>query len=168
LHLPLNDRPPRPQVPTRPDPATTDSVTPRGALTESVVVRGRPGLPWAAVAAAWPLRRVGAVAVGAPILMVLVITVAGRPVGAPGWTVLAGLVALTTAMTLATYLPPRGSGTRLVLGCTPCATVAALSVPVAIVVLSTSSHDVPTAILALGAAAFGLRQRLTDPQTCPA
>ena len=116
MHLPLNDRPPRPQVPTR-----------------------------------W----LGAVVVGAPILMVLVITVAGRPVGAPGWTVLAGLVALTAA-------------TTLVLGCTPCATVAALSAPVAVVVLSTSSHDVPTAILALGAAAFGLRQRLTDPRTCPA
>jgi hypothetical protein len=129
LHLPLNDRPPRPQVPTR-----------------------------------W----VGAVAVGAPILLVVVISIAGRPVGAPGWTVLAGLVALTAATTLATYLPPRGSGAHLVLGCTPCATVAALSVPVAVVVLSTSSHDVPTAILALGAAAFGLRQRLTDPRTCPA
>jgi hypothetical protein len=37
---------------------------------------------------------------------------------------------------------------------------------VAVAVLSTAPHDVPSAIVALGVAAFELRQRLTDPSTC--
>jgi hypothetical protein len=118
--------------------------------------------------AAWPLRRLVAVAVVAPVLTALLMAVAGESVTPPGWTVLAGLVALTAAATLATYLPRPGSGARLDVGCTPCASVAALTVPIAVVVLNMSSHDVASAILALGVAVFGLRQRLTDPSTCPA
>ena len=37
---------------------------------------------------------------------------------------------------------------------------------VVVAVLSSTPHDVPTAILALGVAAFGVRQRLTDPSAC--
>jgi len=118
--------------------------------------------------AAWPLRRLAVVAVVAPALMALLIAVAGESVTPPGWTALAGLVALTGAATVATYVPRPGSGARLDVGCTPCASVAALTVPIAVVVLNMSSHDVPSALLALGVAVFGLRQRLTDPSTCPA
>jgi hypothetical protein len=108
------------------------------------------------------------VAVLSPALMALLAAVAGGTVTPPGWMVLAGLVALTAAATLATYLPRPGTGARLDVGCTPCASVAAMTVPIAVVVLSMSPHDVPSAALALGVAAFGLRQRLTDPSTCPA
>ena len=118
--------------------------------------------------AAWPLRRLVVVAVVAAALMALLVAIARRPVTPPGWTALAGLVALTGAATVATYVPRPGSGARLDVGCTPCASVAALTVPIAVVVLNMSSHDVPSAILALGVAVFGLRQRLTDPSTCPA
>lgn len=118
--------------------------------------------------AAWPPRRLVAVAVLAPALMALLETVAGESVTPPGWTALAGLVALSAAATLATYLPRPGAGVRLDVGCTPCASVAAMTVPIAVVVLNMSAHDVPSAILALGVAVFGLRQRLTDPITCPA
>ncbi|PVU84320.1 hypothetical protein DDP54_00230 (plasmid) [Cellulomonas sp. WB94] len=109
-----------------------------------------------------------AVAVIAPALMVLLTAVSGDSVSPPGWTALAGLVALTAAATAATYLPRPGSGARLDVGCTPCASVAAITVPIAAVVLTASPHDVPSALLALGVAVFGLRQRLTDPSACPA
>jgi hypothetical protein len=86
----------------------------------------------------------------------------------PMWTMLVVAAALASAATLSTYLPRPGAGRRLDVGCTPCAAVAAVSVVVAAGVLGSSSHDVPTAIIALGVAGFGLRQRLTDPSTCPA
>ena len=102
----------------------------------------------------------------APVLMALQFLVAGGASTSRGWTVLAGLVALTASATLATYLPRPGSGARLDVGCTPCASVAALTVPIAAVVLN-SALDVPSAILALGVAGFGLWRRLMDPSTCP-
>ncbi|WP_146192316.1 hypothetical protein [Cellulomonas sp. WB94] len=127
-----------------------------------------PGRRWSRARAAWPPRRLVAVAVIAPALMVLLTAVSGDSVSPPGWTALAGLVALTAAATAATYLPRPGSGARLDVGCTPCASVAAITVPIAAVVLTASPHDVPSALLALGVAVFGLRQRLTDPSACPA
>jgi len=123
---------------------------------------------WTQARAAWPWRRIVVVAVLAPALMVLLMAVPGDEVSPPGWTVLAGLVALSAAATAATYVPRPGSGARLDVGCTPCASVAAITVPIAVVVLTSSPHDVPSALLALGVAVFGLRQRLTDPSTCPA
>lgn len=123
---------------------------------------------WAQARGAWPSRRIVVVAVLAPALMVLLTAVSGDEVSPPGWTGLAGLVALTAAATAATYVPRPGSGAQLDVGCTPCASVAAITVPIAVVVLTSSPHDVPSALLALGVALFGLRQRLTDPSTCPA
>lgn len=120
--------------------------------------------------AAWPLRRLMAVAVLAPVLLVLLVAATGgwALATSPGWTALVALVALASATTLATYLPRPGTGLRLDFGCTPCAAVAAVSVVASLVVLRSAPHEVPTAILALGVAAFGLRQRLTNPSTCPA
>lgn len=129
---------------------------------------GPTGRQFARVRAAWPPRRLVAVAVASPGLTALLINLAGGKATAipPGWTVLVALTALACAATLATYLPRPGTGLRLDVGCTPCASVAGLSVVIAAGVLSSEPHDVPTAILALGVAAFGLRQRLTDPSTC--
>lgn len=118
----------------------------------------------------WPLRSLMAVALLAPVLLVLLVLVGGgwAVATSPWWTVLVALVALACATTLATYLPRLGTGFRFDLGCTPCAAVAAVSLPVSLGVLSSAPHDVPTAVLALGVAAFGLRQRLTNPSTCAA
>lgn len=118
--------------------------------------------------AAWPLRRRIAVAVLAPVLLVLMVAASGGWVltTSPGWTVLVVMIALACATTLATYLPSPGTGRRPDLGCTPCAAVAAVSVLAAVGVLSSAPHDVSTAILALGISGFGLMQRLNSPSTC--
>jgi len=118
----------------------------------------------------WPLRRRLAVAVLSPTVFVVLVASAGAWALAtsPVWTALVALVALVSATTLATYLPHRGSGPRLDLGCTPCAAVAAVSVLASLFVLSSEPHDVPTAVLAVGISAFGLLQRLNNPTTCPA
>ena len=120
--------------------------------------------------AAWPPRRIVAVAVLSPVLAVVLIGEAGgRAAPAPaGWTALVVLVAVTSGATLATYVPRPGTGRQLAVGCTPCASVAALSVLISAVVLGSAPHDVPTAVLAWGVAAFGLRQRLANPSTCAA
>jgi hypothetical protein len=135
-----------------------------------VAVRPGPARPWAfaRTRAALPPRRLVAVAALTPALTAFLAAVAGKTDTAPtaGWTTLVGLVALASATTLATYLPRPGAGLRLDVGCTPCASVAALSVVFAAVVLNSTPHDVPTAIVALGVAAFGVRQRLTDASTC--
>jgi len=129
-----------------------------------------PRTVFANAAGSWPLRRIVAVAVLSPLLFVLLTVVAGGwAPGAPlGWTVLVALMALAAAATLATYLPRPGAGRKLELGCTPCATVAAVSVLGAAVVLGTSPYDVSTAVLALVVVGFGLTQRLTNPSTCVA
>ncbi len=116
----------------------------------------------------WPLRRLLAVAALSPTVFVVLIAASGgwAVAASPGWTALVAAVALVSAATLATYLPRRGSS--LDLGCTPCAAVAALSVPASFFVLSSAPHDVPTAVLAVGISAFGLMQRLNNPVTCPA
>jgi len=138
------------------DPATEDAM-------------GR-GQRQARVQAAWPIRKRVAVAVLTPALLVLSVSASGGWALATsrGWTALVVLVALASAMTLASYLPSPGTGLKLDLGCTPCAGVAAVSVVASVVLLTSSPGDVPTAFLALGVAAFGLRQRLANPSTCPA
>lgn len=118
----------------------------------------------------WPLRRRLVVAVLSPTVFIVLVASAGgwAPATSPAWTALVALTALVSASTLATYLPLRGSGQRLDLGCTPCAAVAAVSVLASLFVLSSEPHDVPTAVLAVGISAFGLLQRLKNPATCPA
>jgi len=118
--------------------------------------------------AVWPSRRLIAVAVLAPALAAALVAVGGGRLTTASrpWLALVVVIAVACSATLASYVPRPGAGRRLDVGCTPCASVAALSVVVAAGVLSSDPQDVPTAILALGVAAFGLRQRLTDPSTC--
>ena len=120
--------------------------------------------------APWPRRRRVAVAVAAPVLFGLMVTVSGgwAPPTSAGWTALVALAALSCATILATYLPHPGTGLRIDVGCTPCAAVAALTVLAACGLLSSAPHDVSTAVLALGVSGFGLVQRLKNPSTCPA
>lgn len=116
--------------------------------------------------AGWPPRRFVAVAVAAPVLLVVPIA---RAMGSmtPAWIVVAGIVATTGAAVLATYLPPPGAGARLQIGCTPCASIAALTVPISVALLSAPPYDLPSAFPAIAVTGFGLWQRLTDPQGCP-
>ena len=104
-----------------------------------------------------------------PALLALQLGAGGGWAGgtAWGWTGLVVAVALASAATLGTYAPRPGAGRRLNLGCSPCSAVAPLSIVAATIVLGSAPHDVPTAILALGAAGFALRQRLMDPVACP-
>ncbi len=138
------------------DPAGEDAIGPRRRLARAQ--------------AAWPMRKRMAAAVLTPVLLALSVSASGGWAMATsrGWTVLVALVALASALTLASYLPSPGTGLKLDFGCTPCAGVAALSVVASVVVLISSPGDVPTAFLALGVAAFGLRQRLANPSTCAA
>jgi hypothetical protein len=147
-------------------PTTEPAVDPAARLTvvEMRVERRR----FAAVRSAWPVRRLVVAAALSPALMALLVAVAGGTATSPEWAVLVGLLALVSAMTLATYVPRPGTGVRLDVGCTPCASISALSVLIAAVVLSGAPHDVPSAIVALGVSGFGLRQRLADPSTCAA
>ena len=153
----------------RPTPETDRSVDP------SVDQSGDPaalttGPRYANVLAAWPMRRRVAVALGAPVLFGLMVTVSGgwaAPTSA-GWTALVALAALSCATTLATYLPHPRAGLRLEVGCTPCAAVAAVTVLAALGLLSSAPRDVSTAVLAVGVSAFGLVQPLKNPSTCPA
>jgi hypothetical protein len=150
------------------DPATVPGADP--AADPAVENAMGPRRRLARAQAAWPMRKRVAVAVLTPILLVLSVSASGGWALATsrGWTALVALVALASAMTLASYLPSPGTGLKLDFGCTPCAGVAALSVVASLVLLSSSPGDVPTAFLALGVAAFGLRQRLANPSTCPA
>lgn len=158
VHLPLT---PRRVGPT---------VVPRAA--EEPEAADEPEAPdgrrFAGTRSLWPPRRLLAVAVLTPALLALLLVGSrGAATVIPaGWTALAVLVAGTSAATLATYVPLPGTGRRLDLGCSPCASIAALSALVAVAVVVSTPHDVPSAILGLGVAGFGLRQRLTGPGGC--
>ena len=69
-------------------------------------------------------------------------------------------VAVLGGGTLARYVPTVGTGPEL--GCTPCAVASGLTVPIAIAVLAAGMAPLAAAI-----AAFGLVQRLRQPDTCP-
>ncbi|CAN5376108.1 hypothetical protein BH11ACT1_BH11ACT1_23360 [soil metagenome] len=134
----------------------------------SVDLTGRPRS--AARRARWPARRLVTAAVAAPLLVALLVATSGGwgPAAAPGWIALVALTALAVATTVATYVPLPGTGSRLAVGCLPCAVVAPLSALVSVGLVGSAAHDVPSAMLALGVAAFGLRQRLTDASSCAA
>ena len=104
----------------------------------------------------------------APVLFVGLSAVSGgvHPVGAPVWTALVALIATVGAAVLATYVPAAGSWRHPAIGCTPCAVVAGLTVLASAAVLNAGPGEVPSAVLALLVAGFGLVQRLRDPGAC--
>lgn len=109
--------------------------------------------------AAWPVRRrVVAVAL-LPFLAAAFASVGpGREVA---WaTPVALLDGGLAALVLAGYLPARGAGRRLDLGCTPCSAVAAAAVLGALVLRSSSPGEPGIAAVASLLLAFGLAQRL--------
>ena len=91
----------------------------------------------------------------------------GWPVAeAPAWTLAAAAAAVLASLTLATFVPARGSGRFLELGCGSCAAMAGI-VPIgALWYLATSPVSTGAALLALAATGFALVKRLTDPRVC--
>ncbi|HUX72009.1 MAG TPA: hypothetical protein VMV41_15935 [Cellulomonadaceae bacterium] len=119
------------------------------------------------VAGRWPRRRVLSGLAAVPVVGAALAAVGGGLPGPVGWTALVGVASVIGAATLASYVPMRGTGRRLDIGCTPCAVVAALTLVGAAGILGGSPHDAASAALAVGLVAFGLLQRMTDPETCP-
>jgi len=117
----------------------------------------------------WPARRWLVMAVTAPALAWLLVSVApvapatGRGVA---WWVLVLATALAGSGTVASYVPV--TGLRPDLGCSPCAAVSAVTVVGALMVLRGSGGDPAGPVLALAVALFGLGQRLAQPPVCPA
>lgn len=116
----------------------------------------------------WPPRRWIAVALAAPALTWLLVTVApvAPSTGRGGvWWSLVLATALAGSGTLAGYVP--ASGRRPELGCSPCAVLSALTVLGAVLVVRGSAGDPAGPVLALAVALFGLGQRLSQPPVCP-
>jgi hypothetical protein len=125
-------------------------------LSPSALLRG---LRW------WPLRRwVAAVAVTVPL--------AGRyltqgPPAGIWWSVPAALACGTlAALILASYLPLPGSGRWIDLGCSPCATVAAMTVLGSFILRDGAPSEVGMSLLAALMLVFGLVQRLSGGGVC--
>lgn len=139
-------------------PSTTPST---GARTAAA------GGAWAAMRERWPRRRVVVTALLAPVFGALLVDLGGGWGGPPTWTAIVAAVAVTSSAAVSTYVPLPGAGTRPDLGCTPCAAMAGFAVVAAALLVDSAPHDVATALLALAASAFALRQRLTAPLACP-
>lgn len=143
------------------DVTDASTITAAGARTPAVVGW------WASMRERWPRRRVAVAALLAPALGVLLVDLGGGWGGPPAWTAVVATVALSSAATIATYVPLPGAGAKPDLGCTPCAAMAGFAVAAATLLVDSMPHDVATALLALAASAFALRQRLASPVTCP-
>lgn len=115
---------------------------------------------------AWPTRRRVAAALLLPVVAAWFVVVGGSTATAlpAGWYALAIVAAALGAAVLASYVP--AVGLRPDLGCTPCATVSALTVVAASIVLRNYGADVAGPIIAIAILLFGLVQRLREPATC--
>lgn len=92
---------------------------------------------------------------------------AGRPEGSPvdpGWYAAVLVAAALGAGVLASYVPVAGRG--LDLGCTPCATLAALTLVGATMALRNYGADIAGPLVAAAVLLFGLAQRMNQPATC--
>jgi hypothetical protein len=76
-----------------------------------------------------------------------------------------GALAASSAA-LATFVPLRGEGLHLHLGCAPCAAVGGLAAVGGAWLALTSAFDGSTASLAVALSGFALARRVTEPQTC--
>lgn len=101
-----------------------------------------------------------------PILAAWFMVVGGSTGAAPssGWYLLVVVVAALGAAVLASYVPV--AGRKPDLGCTPCATMSALTVVGATLVLRSYGADVAGPLLAGAVLLFGLTQRMGQTATC--
>jgi hypothetical protein len=78
----------------------------------------------------------------------------------------AGFSGILAALILASYVPSRGSGRLIEVGCSPCAVVAALAILGSFLVRNDTPFDSGRAWVAVALLVFGLVQRLADNQAC--
>lgn len=118
-----------------------------------------------------PVRRLVAMVVGAPVLLVALAGSGGGFAGAsPGWIALVALTSLLGAVTVASFVPLRGQRLVEARGCAPCAAVALLTVLGAAILLGFAPGEVSMAVTALALVAAGLLRRLGDLRSstaCP-
>ena len=114
----------------------------------------------------WPTRRRVALAILSPLLATWFVAVGGATGSAPsaGWYAVTILAALLGAGVLATYVPVAGRVPDL--GCTPCATLSALTVVGATFLLRSHGPDLAGPLLASAVLLFGLAQRMNQPAAC--
>jgi hypothetical protein len=107
-------------------------------------------------------RRIVAMALATPLLMLGFLRAAAVPVGelAVGWLVVGLVAAVLGSAVLASYLPV--SGWRPDLGCSPCAAVAALTLVGAVLAIGSYGASVLGPGLAVAVTLFGLTQRLDN------
>lgn len=115
---------------------------------------------------AWPVRRRVAALVLLPVVATWFLVVGNTSAVAPGvaWYGVVGIASLLSAAVLASYVPVAGRG--LDLGCTPCATLAALTVLGATMALRNYGPDIAGPLVAAALLLFGLVQRVSQPATC--
>lgn len=115
---------------------------------------------------AWPARRRVAAALLLPIVATWFVVVGGSTQAGPsaGWYVLVMVAAVLGAGVLASYVPV--AGRKPDLGCTPCATLSALTVVGATLALRNYGADVAGPLVASAVLLFGLTQRMSRPATC--
>ncbi len=115
---------------------------------------------------AWPSRRRLAAAALLPLVAAWFVTVGGSGRAAPSvyWFAVVAVAATLAAGVLASYVPVVGR--RPDLGCTPCATMSALTVVAATVALRSYGAELTGPVLAVAVLLFGLAQRLSQPPTC--
>ena len=115
---------------------------------------------------AWPARRRVAAALLLPFMATWFVVVGDSTRATPsvGWYALVVVAAVLGAGVLASYVPV--AGRKPDLGCTPCATMSALTVVGATVALRSYGADVAGPLVAGAVLLFGLTQRMSRPATC--
>lgn len=141
---------------------------------------GRPTRAWAPAGSAlsavpvpaqhamWGRRRLVAAAVLAPVLFGLLVQSGGgwTPQPSPAWLALVAVAAVIGSLTLASYVPTRGTSWRDSLGCSPCAVVSGGTTIAAAFLLGAGPHLISTALPAVAVVLFGLVQRTGSTTTC--
>ncbi|MBE7701617.1 hypothetical protein H9623_15095 [Oerskovia sp. Sa1BUA8] len=114
--------------------------------------------------ATWGRRRLVVGAVLVPGLLALLVQAGGGWTAAvtPAWLGLVVAVAVTGALTLASYVPASGETWRDTLGCSPCAVVSGGTVLAAAFLLGQAPHQVGMVLPALAVVLFGLVQRTSS------
>lgn len=116
--------------------------------------------------AAWPTRRRVALLLALPAVAGWFVNLGLASVTPPSawWYVVALVAAVLGAAVLASYVPVVGR--RPDLGCTPCATMSALTLVGATVALRNYGADIAGPLVAGALLLFGLTQRMSQPATC--
>jgi hypothetical protein len=113
-----------------------------------------------------PRRRLALVALLPLVVAWFVVVGRSSSAVSPGveWYAGSGVAAVLGAAVLASYVPL--AGRRLDLGCTPCGTLAALTLVGATMALRSYGSELAGPLVAIAVLLFGLTQRMSQPTTC--